>query len=265
MLILQAAGDSNARSGAPDKADPVRTIQLLALSKICHRYRLDRALFSERLHFEYGLVHGTMRLFMQLAAFFLMFMALQMTSHNWSARLIVSDLTQTFNLNGLAGVGTAMQFSTETLPAVASMSKSFFSLSNTYFDTGESGAIQMIDDFTEFSAPRVLAGADLGVDLPQWTMTTWIKFGFSSKGGYIIRKRPQEDSALSCWAWHVDRRLGQSLRYGAHDYFPNPGPLPLLSRLVLRLHALLAVVLCFLSHLLSAQSATPPPCCISRD
>ena len=77
------------------------------LEKVFRKYQLDRVLFVERLLFEKQLTRGSVRLFLQLTGFFLLFWTLQATSHNWSARLIIWDLTNAFNLNSLSDIGTA--------------------------------------------------------------------------------------------------------------------------------------------------------------
>jgi|NorSeaMetagenome_1021524.scaffolds.fasta_scaffold245126_2 hypothetical protein len=92
----------------PAEKAAAKRIQLFVLEKVFQKHRLDRALFVERLLFEKHLTRGSVRLFLQLTCFFLLFWTLQNTSHNWSARLIIWDLTNAFNLNSLPDIGTAL-------------------------------------------------------------------------------------------------------------------------------------------------------------
>lgn len=41
---------------------------------------------------------------------------------------------------------------------------------------------------------------------------------------YILRKRPEPGSKLSCIGWHLHQAKGPALHYGAHDFDPRVGP-----------------------------------------
>jgi hypothetical protein len=200
-----------------------KRIQRLWLERSKAKYRLDCSLLVERLRLEGNLMFGVVRLVLQLIAFFTLYAALISTSHNWFVRLVVTDLKADFNLDSYADVGSTAEFVETVLPEISAQSKKYFLRSNEYFDTRDMGHVQLLAPFTEMSAPLMLRDVQVNVGLPRWSMSAWVKLVPSRRGGFLVRKRPMAFSHLSCWGWHIDARLGPSLRYAGHDFLPRDG------------------------------------------
>ena len=137
------------------------------------------------------------------------------------AQGIYNNLVESFDLEALAAIRSREEFA-KMLPVMSQASRKYFSLSSHYFDTGQDGAVQMIGDLKTFSNPDLVGGFALTIEAPEISFSSWVRISQDFIGGYLLRKRPASagvSSSRSCWGWYLDRKHGQALHYGAHDFF----------------------------------------------
>ena len=159
----------------------------------------------------------------QAFIFGLMVLAALLGSDVEVKRGIYSNLIDAFKIEDLIAMKSRGEF-VEALADISQQSKQFFILSNKYFDTEESGFVQMLGPLQAYSSPKLLGGVDLTINVPSISFTTWVKTEALFVKGYLLRKRLLPagfGSELSCWGWYLDKYQGPQFHYGVHDVFPT--------------------------------------------
>ena len=164
---------------------------------------------------------GTIRLINQIAVFALLVTALRESSNQETKRGIYQDLNAVFDFPGLQGLGSRDGFR-GTMHLVATNSKQFFPLSGKIFDTKSRGTVQLQGSMETFTRPKL--GKQINFGTESFTMTAWVRTVPQFLEGYILRKRPEPGSTLSCVGWNLHATKGPALHYGAHDFDPREGP-----------------------------------------
>ena len=62
-------------------------------------------------------------------------------------------------------------------------------LSSQYWDTRDKGAIELLAPLTLFTAPKLLRGVQVNMNVHAFSWTCWVKLSpFASSGAYVVRK-----------------------------------------------------------------------------
>jgi hypothetical protein len=120
-------------------------------------------------------------------------------------RGIYKNLADSFDFDSLNGLSDRGVFINEKVPMISAKAKDFFILSSGYF-VPEGGSVSLVSSAKTFPVPKLLAGMELNIQLPEFSFTTLIKTNPQFVSGYILRKRilpAGEGAELACWGWHI--------------------------------------------------------------
>uniref|UniRef100_A0A7S1DHJ7 Polycystin cation channel PKD1/PKD2 domain-containing protein n=2 Tax=Hemiselmis andersenii TaxID=464988 RepID=A0A7S1DHJ7_HEMAN len=200
-------------------------IQLFARGHILFRQRLHRENLYKRLEFETELSVGGWRLFTQVMVFTFLLIAIGMSGDPSTKRGIYTNLRDSFGFDDLRGMTDRSEFVNTQMGAIATTAKDFFILSGSQYFVPESGSVELLLDMETFSAPKLLGGLQLEIQLAEFSFTGVVRLSPQFVRGYILRKRilpAGQGSELACWGWYLHAQKGPELHYGGHDYFATP-------------------------------------------